>query len=405
MRRYLLDIFLLAMMAVGCSSSAIVQPGEEKTLTVIAIGDAGEAGSAMRGSAKYVNDMYSGQHDGGKPDAMIFLGDNFYPTGLNIPADEVHSTVKKILGPFRETFEGLGRKNVHSIPGNHDYYARNAIEKSLLFGLITIEAGPNGISERGNEREKAIEWWTYHYKMPAEVTYPIRDGSGDSAQFIFYDSSLPLRTDISTWKPALDSLQRLLAASSYRKGIVWRILALHHPWYSVGEHGGYSVWDDVQLKVVYLPNCDKDSNVVHWFINDIDPQDLCAQKYQAMLSSLKSVIRASGAKVHLSLSGHEHNLQLLSYPEKNPECAECPTVHIVSGAGAKSTIAKLPAPPREYTSAQKSRRGEPLNGFAQLRFEMDRLRIVFFDAAKGETIDMGGGKKEFWINRDGNLLP
>jgi hypothetical protein len=241
--------------------------------------------------------------------------------------------------------------------------------------------------------------------MPSEVIYPVTLGSADSVQFVFYDSALPLKTDVSTWKPALDSLRRLLTASSTRKGIAWRILALHHPWYSVGAHGGYSVWDDEAMQVTYLPNCDKDSNVVHWFINDIDPQDLCAEKYQAMLNSLKSVIRASGAKIHLTLAGHEHNLQLLSYPDKNPECPDCPTVHVISGAGAKSTIAKLSAPPAEFTSAQKSRQGEPLNGFAQLRFEKERLQIVFFNAANGEMIDMGGGKREFWIDSSGTLLP
>jgi hypothetical protein len=398
-------ICALFLLNVNCShQQAAQQTNEPKPLTVIAIGDAGETGSILRGNAKHINDMYCGQHDGGKPDAMIFLGDNFYPTGLNVSVDEVHSLIKKTLGPFREVFEGLGRANVHAIPGNHDYYARNIIDKSLLFGLINIELGPNGISERGNEREKAIEGWTYHYKMPAEVTYPIFAGSKDSAQFIFYDSALPLRTDLSTWKPALDSLRRLLTASSSRNGIVWRVLALHHPWYSVGEHGGYSLWDDEAMKVVYLPNCDKDSNVVHWFINDIDPQDLCAEKYKAMLDSLKSVILASGAKIHLTLAGHEHNLQLLSYPNAENECSNCPKVHVVSGAGGKATIVKLPSLPSEFTSSQPSKKGEPLTGFAQLRFESEKMRIAFFNSANGEMIDMGAGKKVFWINKSGELI-
>lgn len=389
----------------SCSHQQNLQlPDTAKPLTVIAIGDAGETGSILRGNTKYINDMYSEQHDGGKPDALIFLGDNFYPTGLNVPVEEVQSKIKKILSPYRTAFEGLGRTNVHAVAGNHDYYARNAIDRSILFGLIRIEAGPNGISERGNERERAIEWWMYYYKMPDEVTYPITAGSKDSVQFIFYDSALPLRTDISTWKPALDSLRRLLTASAGRNGIVWRVLAQHHPWYSVGEHGGYSVWDDEAQKVAYLSNCDKDSNVVHWFINDIDPQDLCAEKYRSLINSLKSVIRASGAKIHLTLSGHEHNLQLLSYPDSNPECSECSKVFVISGAGAKTNITKLPSPPNEFTASQRNKQGESLPGFVQLRFENDKLRIVFFNSANGEMIDMGAGKKEFWVNRNGELL-
>lgn len=400
----ILRVSVWFLLVCGCSSQNVQRTNEPKPLTVIAIGDAGETGSILRGNAKYINDMFTEQHNGGKPDAMIFLGDNFYPIGLNVPADEVQSVIKRTLGPFRETFEGLGRQNVHAIPGNHDYYARSIIDKSLLFGLITIEAGPSGITDRGNERAKALESWTYYYKMPATKSYPIVSGATDSVQFIFYDSALPLKTDLATWKPALDSLRQLLRASSLRNGIVWRVLALHHPWYSVGEHGGWSLWDDVENRVVYLPNCDKDSNVVHWFINEVDPQDLCAKKYQQMLDSIKSVIRGSGAKIHLTLAGHEHNLQLLSYPNRESECANCPTVHVISGAGGKSTIVKFPSPPNEFTSSQPKKKGEPITGFAQLRFESERMRVVFFSSANGEMIDMGGGKKEFWINRRGELI-
>lgn len=400
-----LILCVVLFLNIRCSHQRHAQQlNEPKPLTVIAIGDAGETGSILRGNAHYVNDMYSGRHDAGKPDAMIFLGDNFYETGLNVPADEVQSTIKKTLGPFRETFEGLGRANVHAIAGNHDYYARNIIDQSLLFGLINIEAGPNGISDRGNEREKAIEWWTYHFKMPAEATYPMFAGSKDTVQFIFYDSALPLKTDTATWKPTLDSLRRLLTASSSRNGIAWRVLALHHPWYSVGAHSGWSLWDDVENRVAYLPNCDKDSNVVNWFVNDLDPQDLCAKKYRQMLDSLKSAIRASGAKIHLTLAGHEHNLQLLSYPNNDSDCTTCPKVHVISGAGAKATIVRFPAPPNEFTSSQPKKKGEPMAGFAQLQFERERLRVVFFSSSTGEMIDMGGGKKQFWINKHGELI-
>ncbi len=403
----LLFIGGMTLSSMNCShQQSVTQTNSSQPLTVIAIGDAGESGSILSGNAKYINDMYTEQHGGGKPDAMIFLGDNFYPTGLNVPVEDVQSKIKGALGPFRTAFEGLGRANVYAIPGNHDYYARVAFEKSFLFGLVNISAVPVGLSEEGNEREQAIEGWAYHYKMPAEAVYPISVGAKDSVQFIFYDSALPLRTDLSTWKPALDSLRRLLTVSATRVGISWRILAQHHPWYSVGEHGGWSQWDDEAKKVTHLPNCDKDSNVVHWFINDLDPQDLCAARYQALHDSLKSVIHTSGAKIQLALAGHDHSLQLLNYSNRDNECEPCPKVHIVSGAGSKPTRVKFPSPPNEYTAAQRDpkKEGESLSGFAQLKFENDNLRIVFFNSANGEMIDMGGGKKEFWINRDGELL-
>jgi len=303
-------------------------------------------------------------------------------------------------------FTGLGRANVHAVAGNHDYYARLALEKSVFLGLFTIEEGPMGLTDKGNKREAAIPDWTYYYGMPANAFYPLSPNAADSVQLLFFDSSVLLRTDTLSWRPALDSLQKLLAMTKDRSGIGWRILCAHHPFYSVGEHGGYSEWNDEENVVEYLTACDKDSNAIGWVKNLFDPDDLCATKYRQYVDSVSHAIKKSGVKVQLILSGHDHNLQLLCYPEKNTECAGCPKVQIVSGAGSKRDRVKFPSPPTEFTSVQTkpAEKGMTAPGFVQLRFEQTKLRIVFFDARNGERLDMGGGKREFWIDRRGDLL-
>jgi hypothetical protein len=139
-------------------------------------------------------------------------------------------------------------------------------------------------------------------------------------------------------------------------------------------------------------------------MNSVDPEDLCAEKYQALLNALRSVILASGVKIQLTMTGHEHTLQLLSYPDDG-SCANCPKVHLISGAGSEMKRVKFPSPPREYTASQPQKKGESLAGFAQLQFEQETLRIVFFNGQNGEMIDMGGGKNEFRIDKSGRLLP
>lgn len=398
---------MFAPSAIMCRSGLSVAAPEENDhpLTVIVIGDVGEAGSVLRRSATYISDMYTGRHDGGKFDAILFLGDNFYNTGLNIPSDDVQGMVKSILGPFKLPLEGLGRKNVHAVAGNHDWYERNVLEKSLLFGLISVSDGPIGLTDKGNKRAAGLEQWTYYYAMPAEVAYPLGGGSPDSVQFVFFDSALPLRTDPSSWRPALDSLRELLVSTRNRKFLSWRILALHHPFYSIGEHGGYSVWNDESNRVEYQTQCDKDTNALAWFKNWFDPEDLCAEKYQQMLDSLRSVLNSSGVNVQLALAGHDHSLQLLYYPDRDNDCDECPKVHVVSGAGSKPARVRFPAPP-EYTSAEQrpDREGQSLPGFTQLQFHGDSLRIVFFNANNGNLIDMGEGRTEFWVDKNGNLM-
>jgi 3',5'-cyclic AMP phosphodiesterase CpdA len=375
-------------------------------LTIIAIGDAGEKGSDLRANASYLTDMHTGRHDGGQYAAMIFLGDNFYNTGLNIPSGDVRGKIDDILGPFKLPFEALGRENVHAIAGNHDWYTGNALETSILFGLIKIAEGPIGLSDRGNKRAAEIPWWTYYYEMPAQVVYPLSDSAADSVQFVFFDSALPLRIDPAAWHPALDSLRRVLTASAARTGVTWRILVTHHPFYSLGPHGGYAVWNDEANTVEYVSRCDKDTNAVGWFKNMIDPEDLCAEKYRMMMDSIKTVVHRSGAHLQLTLAGHEHSMQLLYYPERDLQYTGWPTVHVISGAGSKPARVRFPNPPHEFTSAQTKpgKEGYSVPGFAQLRFEGKKLRIVFFDGTNGDMIDMGGGRKEFWIDVSGTLL-
>lgn len=401
------NCFLIAfLLLVVCGGRIEGQSTGTGPLTIIALGDAGENTSILRANASYISDMYTGRHDGGSFGVMLFLGDNFYPTGLNVPFSDVDGKVNSVLGKFKVPFTGLGRENVHAIAGNHDYYARLALDKSVFLGLVTIEEGPIGLTDKGNKREAAIPDWTYYYGMPANAFYPLSPNPADSVQLIFFDSAILLRTDTLSWRPALDSLQTLLAMTKGRPGIAWRILCAHHPFYSVGEHGGYSEWNDEDNKVEYLTACDKDSNAIGWLKNWVDPEDLCAAKYKQYIDSVNAVIGRSEAHVHVMLSGHEHSLQLLYYPEKNTACPECPKVQIVSGAGAKPERVKFPSPPTEFTSAQTkpAEKGLTAAGFVQLRFEEDRLRVVFFDARNGERLDMGGGRREFWINQSGALL-
>ncbi len=407
MKAQILTIALFAALGVNACSSqkeaTHAEPGDR--FNVVVLGDAGEKNGDLRSIGSLLTRMQNGEHDGGRTDAMIFLGDNFYPTGLNVPAADVDGKVSSILGQFDELIEELSPDRVHAIAGNHDYYTRHAFEASALFGLIDIEIGPIGMSDKGNERERALEQWTYHYNMPGHVLFPLAPGSPDSIEFVFFDSARLLRTEPPSWGPSLDSLKRLLTRTSTNPRVRWRILATHHPFHSVGEHGGYTVLDDETRAVEYLTGCDKDTNALSWFKNFLDPEDLCADRYRAYIDSLTTIIGRSGVKLHMILSGHEHSLQLLSYPEFIPECPECPSVHILSGAASKRAMVKRPHPPSEFTAYDmKEQDGTSQTGFVQLGFEEQRIRVVFFNGKKAEPLDMGEGRTEFWIDQDGSLI-
>ncbi len=408
MSRSVLRTFLV------CIGTGLILPGlfrvplhaqvtGDRPLTVVAIGDVGDAGSDWRANAFYITDMFTGRHDAGKPDMLVFLGDNFIPTGLNVPVGDVESTVEGLLRPLAEVLGGIPASRVHAIPGEHDYYARFMSEKSSFFGLIKTGEGPTGVSDKGNSREAAIDAWTYHRGLPGEAIAPIEPGSTDSVQFIFFDSAILLRTEPSRWHEALSALKRILVNSGERTGIGWRVLCVHHPWCSVGPHGGYSTWNDETESVDYLTNCDKDSNGAGFVRNWIDPEDLCADRYRGYIDSVKAVINAAGVRIQLLLAAHDRSLQLLS--ARDPGCDACPPVHIISGAGSLPDRVKLPSPPLDFTSAGRTAQDEGISppGFVQLQFHAERVRVVFYNGRNGEQIDMGDGQKVFWVGKSGAI--
>ena len=398
----------LAMLALSPPPDAAggEQVGARRGLTVIAIGDAGETSGAQRGCGMYLTNMYTGQHDAGSFQVLIFLGNNFMPMGLNVPPGDVPGKVSTIADPFKVPLAGLGARNVHAIPGNHDYYARYAIEKSAFFGLFKTEEMPIGLTGRGNDREAALDFWSYHAGLPAEATYPLGENSPDSVQFLFFDTALPLRTPSSLWAPALDSLRHILQADHARPGIVWHLLCTHHPFATVGVHGGYSLWDEETNDAAYVTPCDRDSNALAWFKNLLDPEDVCADRYRQLVDSLKQIINASGIMIQAAIAGHDGSMQFLLTGEDGVR-QPFPSLQIVSGAGSVPTMVRSPRPPRIYTSAEHDplKKGESAPGFAQIFLAADRMRVVFYNADNGDRIDMGDGKKEFWIDRDGRLIP
>lgn len=400
---------LLFMSALFSAHYALAVPPEvapRGPLTVIAIGNPGESGSNLRGNSTYISEMFTGQHDAGTFQALLFLGDNFTPTGLNIPSSSVEGEIASVLRPFQVPMDGLGNKGVHAIPGEHDYYSRNALKSSVFFGLIKQQEGPSGISNKGNERAAQITGWTFHYGMPAQLVLPLESGSADSAEFIFFDSALLLRSEPATWHPVVDSLRRMLNAEKGKKGILWRVLCTHHPLASVGEHGGYTEWNEEAGVVEYLTPCDRDSNPSGWVANWLDPEDLCAPRYREYVDSLNAVVRESGTAVQAVLSSHDRSLQLLDagLPAKNSTIG--PGVQIVSGAGSETGHVKFPSPPHEFTAALPLPRDEGFSapGFVQMCFTPDRLRLIFYNGKTGNPIDMGGGQTKFWIDREGRLL-
>jgi hypothetical protein len=371
----------------------------DRPLVIDALGDPGGAGSALRGISVILNNMRTGEHDGGVPSLLLFLGDNFGDIGLNVAATSVGSEANKTLDLFYPVIRELGRDNVHGVPGETEYYSRKAVETTALFGLVTLSQWPVGLTDRGARRAAELLQWRFHASMPGSIVRPVNDGSGDSVEIVFFDSALLLRTGEGNWKPALDSLASLMRRSASRSNIRWRILVTHHPLHSVGEHGGYGYWNDDDSTVAYENRCDIDSNAYAYVRNWVDPEDLCTKRYQSYIHAVSEILRST-VQPQIILSSHDQSLQALDLRQTPLKLS---AVQVVDGSSSTSGLVRLPLPPVVFTASRKSEGGKSLPGFAQISWRAGMLHLVFWNGRNGEKVDMGNGVTDIAVDHAGTL--
>lgn len=377
---------------------ATLSAQERDNFTFIAIGDAGYPGPILDQNGAAINGITASLDKEKNPlDALVFLGDNFYPIGLNIRPKERTSLISEVLSPHAYTLLTLGPKNVHAVPGNHDYYC------------ATLGPIPYGRCNEGNVVEQAIPIWTYYLREPSSVRYPTYSGSPDSVELIFVDSPMFLLNSESDWHLQLDTLENLLHASKVNQGVKWRMMFFHHSPFSAGEHGGFTLWSESKQRIVYrgcsVGERDNPVKLVQRLAGY--HEENCDPHYQNYKDSLFKRIVRSGATIHATFGGHDHSLQLLSQVKRPPGT---PGVFVISGAGSKQTGVGSPQVDTSvgmsiYTHPiiDNHRKGTSIFGFAVGTIEKDKLKLWFIDGATGEPADMGGAS-QFFIDSTGTLV-
>ncbi len=252
----------------------------------------------------------------------IFLGDNIYPAGLPNPKDSTNAylVAKNHLDAQLKTLENFKGKPFF-IPGNHDWYTE---------GLEGLEREQKYIQKKLDSKE---------------VFYP-EDGCpiktldiNDSLVVIAIDTEWYLtnwnkRPDINDKCEIKDRDKFLeeLESEIKKNEDKTTIIALHHPMFSYGPHGGQYKFEQhlyPKSKIGPLPFLGTFVNVLRR-TTGASIADLQNKRYTELRNRLVTLAQYSD-RVILA-SGHEHTLQYI---------VENNTPQIVSGSGAKKGATRL----------------------------------------------------------------
>ena len=385
---------------------------------------------------------------------------------------------KEAAGPGGEDCPAGPVNYTHAVAGNHDYYtgalsvagvnvvatgfSTEGNEYCRVRGLLTplerealdqksdVPQAPPAPADGPPPKpaKPSRPWhWRYHFDLPKHEYWPIDPAvpGGPEIHVVFFDSASIVRAaeNCGTRKlrcpservdeddpenplscvraqAALCRLKEQLDSEKDHPALRWRIFVAHHPFWTVGAHGGY-VWSAVEGEATWTNQCSKAVDPQGWFKNtQFDPEDECSQGWRWYVNELTALMKGR-PPFDLALAGHDHSLQLLQVSDSDKEAAALARLQIISGAGCKTSVVRGPGPrlmprprlERVYTAAT-AHQGESQPGFVALRLFPDRMHVQFYSGwkplpavsmAPAEETESWQGKTCFTVNAGGAIDP
>jgi len=274
----------------------------------------------------------------------VFLGDNVYPDGLTKDALTKHKLQVQL--DAAKNFKG----QAIFIPGNHDWYS-----------------GLNGLKRQEKMVEKALGKNTF---LPENGCPIEKEKISEDIVLLVIDSHWyvtnwdkhPTINDNCDIKTRQDFLNELASEIKKARGKT-TLIAIHHPMFTNGSHGGqYSLKSHLKP----LPVLGTLKNIIRKTsgIANVDLQNKLYNELQKRVVSLAQ----QNDKV-IFVSGHDHNLQYLE---------EAGIPQIVSGSGSKVSATRL---------VGNGKFSYGTHGYARLDVYKDGSSFVrFYDTENSEPV-------------------
>ncbi len=324
---------------------------------IILIGDAGQLTNGRHPVVNAVKNLIPLDNK----TTILFLGDNIYPNGLPVGEFSTFGQYKAILDSQISIAKGTDAK-VYMIPGNHDWKngsrdGYEAILRQQLYVDFQFDSlgkqmaeffpqegcpGPKEIN-LGNDVTIILfdsQWWLHPYDKPD------------------IESDCVCKT-----KDELVARIEQIAARNAKKLV---ILASHHPFKSLGVHGGYFTLtqhlfpftDLFPAAYIPLPVLGSTYPLARSVFGT--PQDLKHPVYKDMIDQISRSIK-NAAPYIIFAAGHEHNLQHIKDSSYD---------YIISGGGTKKQ--------RVVSSTRKGLFTSPNQGFSVLEVSTNKNVSVAF---------------------------
>lgn len=251
----------------------------------------------------------------------IFLGDNIYPDGMPPKGSSEREAAEYRLDAQLDAIENY-KGRVVVIPGNHDWYnekleglerQKEYLKERFKDDLVwspEIGCGLQSIEITDNIQLIVIDsqWYLEDWDRNPKINDNCEEIKTREAMFLELESEI-------------EDLQN--------KTIV---LALHHPVYTNGVHGGQYSFDRhifPSQKKIPVPILGSLATLIRT-TGGVSIQDAQNNRYKSLADRLSTI--AQSAERLVFVSGHEHSLQYIMHDSIR---------QVVSGSGSKSSYATL----------------------------------------------------------------
>jgi len=244
--------------------------------------------------------------------AIIYLGDNIYPKGMPKKNSKDRAKAEKIIDFQINITKGYKGKKIF-IPGNHD-----------------LKNGLKGLNRQRKYIEKKLDNKDVYFPKKNCPLQKLK--INDAIEIIVINSQWYLENwnktptinddcEIKTRDKFFEELEGLIKKSEGKTTII----AMHHPIFSNGIHGGYFSF---KQQFSPFPVIGSLANLIRK-TGGVSPQDLQNKRYLEFRKRIIALAQYNSKLIFVS--GHEHNLQ---YIHKDN------ITQIISGSAAKKSAIK-----------------------------------------------------------------